>query len=226
MQYCQTTQVSSILALAGNINIYDIRKGTSPCHHAPVHAAHVLSHGMHAHGTSFCMRAHSTSFYMCAHGMSLQSASATCAMTFRGWRSTSTCQRLARRWASATESALVMLRCAIGCMHSARACSRWEECNMEVYEDMQGDWMKNYRSVYCFLLSSNAHTPRHTRLSSMGLHVPTHSYVIPPMLEAGIQALVYAGDQDFICNYIGNEYVCPCVSYQAHTPVAGAGWPT
>lgn len=25
------------------------------------------------------------------------------------------------------------------------------------------------------------------------------------MLEAGIKGLVYAGDQDFICNYIGNK---------------------
>ncbi len=27
LEYCQSTQVASILALAGNINIYDIRKG-------------------------------------------------------------------------------------------------------------------------------------------------------------------------------------------------------
>ena len=29
--------------------------------------------------------------------------------------------------------------------------------------------------------------------------------IIPPMLEAGIRALVYAGDLDFICNWVGNQ---------------------
>merc|ERR1711870_205985 len=29
--------------------------------------------------------------------------------------------------------------------------------------------------------------------------------LIPPMLAAGIEVLVYAGDQDFICNWLGNQ---------------------
>lgn len=63
---------------------------------------------------------------------------------------------------------------------------------MQVYEDMQGDWLKNFRFV-----CDNCYTC---------VLIPPHSYVIPPMLEAGVQALVYTGDQDFICNYVGNKY--------------------
>ncbi|CAK0811744.1 unnamed protein product [Prorocentrum cordatum] len=52
----------------------------------------------------------------------------------------------------------------------------WESCNMMV--DVQfvqaGDWMVNYQGL------------------------------IPDLLADGIKVLIYAGDQDFICNWLGN----------------------
>mmetsp|Transcript_4680 Transcript_4680/g.12062 ORF Transcript_4680/g.12062 Transcript_4680/m.12062 type:complete len:501 (+) Transcript_4680:335-1837(+) len=50
----------------------------------------------------------------------------------------------------------------------------WEECDMSVHSDMMGDWMKDYATL------------------------------LPPMLESGVRGLIYAGDQDFICNWMGN----------------------
>lgn len=51
---------------------------------------------------------------------------------------------------------------------------RWEECDPNVHEDMMGDWMKDFEGI------------------------------IPEMINSGIRSLIYAGDQDFICNWMGN----------------------
>merc|ERR1711953_899868 len=52
---------------------------------------------------------------------------------------------------------------------------KFESCNLIVNKAFTLDFMKNYHML------------------------------IPPMLAAGIDVLIYAGDQDFICNWFGNE---------------------
>lgn len=52
---------------------------------------------------------------------------------------------------------------------------KWESCNMAVNAAMQGDYMKNYHTL------------------------------LPPMLADGIKVLIYAGDVDYICNWLGNK---------------------
>ncbi|KAG0747056.1 hypothetical protein G6F57_007705 [Rhizopus arrhizus] len=54
---------------------------------------------------------------------------------------------------------------------------KYESCNMQInYKfQMSGDWMRPY------------------------------VYEIPPLLEDGVRILIYAGDADFICNWMGNK---------------------
>jgi len=52
---------------------------------------------------------------------------------------------------------------------------KWEECNNLVNKMFESDWMVDYQTK------------------------------LPPMLENGIRGLIYAGDQDFICNWLGNQ---------------------
>lgn len=51
----------------------------------------------------------------------------------------------------------------------------WESCSGKVHTDFMHDWMLQYESI------------------------------IPPMLEDGVRGMIYAGDQDFICNWLGND---------------------
>jgi len=51
----------------------------------------------------------------------------------------------------------------------------WKSCNFVVNVAFQSDWMKNYQNS------------------------------IPELLDAGIQVLIYAGDVDYICNWLGNK---------------------
>lgn len=51
----------------------------------------------------------------------------------------------------------------------------WEACNFGINMKFHVDWMKDF------------------------------SHYVKDLLEAGFPALIYAGDVDFICNYLGNE---------------------
>jgi cathepsin A (carboxypeptidase C) len=53
----------------------------------------------------------------------------------------------------------------------------YESCNMQINFrfQMAGDWMRPYHQV------------------------------LPPLLEDGLRILIYAGDADFICNWMGNK---------------------
>ena len=50
----------------------------------------------------------------------------------------------------------------------------WASCSGKVHTDFMHDWMLQYESI------------------------------IPPMLEDGIRGMIYAGAEDFICNWLGN----------------------
>ena len=54
---------------------------------------------------------------------------------------------------------------------------RWEDCNrgIALMFELSGDWMQSYQTM------------------------------IPDQLADGIRVLIYAGDQDFICNHLGNH---------------------
>jgi cathepsin A (carboxypeptidase C) len=61
---------------------------------------------------------------------------------------------------------------------------KFESCNMIVNKGFTLDFMKNYHML------------------------------IPPMLAGGIDVLIYAGDQDFICNWLGNEKWVQALEWQ------------
>lgn len=52
---------------------------------------------------------------------------------------------------------------------------QWQPCNYQVNGMFQNDWFM------------------------------TFNYTVPPLLESGVRVLIYAGDEDFICNWIGNK---------------------
>lgn len=60
-------------------------------------------------------------------------------------------------------------------LHVSEESHKWETCNMVINLKFHTDWMKDF------------------------------SPMVADMLNDGIPALIYAGDVDFICNYLGNQ---------------------
>merc|ERR1711908_97127 len=58
---------------------------------------------------------------------------------------------------------------------SIGATKKWSSCNLVVNKMFQNDFMKNYHEK------------------------------IPAMLKSGIRVMIYAGDVDYICNWLGNK---------------------
>ncbi|KAJ2851022.1 hypothetical protein IWW36_001449 [Coemansia brasiliensis] len=70
---------------------------------------------------------------------------------------------------------------------------KFESCSQKVYSGfwLSGDWMKPYVRE------------------------------IPPLLEAGIRVLIYAGDADFICNWYGNKAWSEALEWSGKESFAG-----
>merc|ERR1719410_2268363 len=60
-------------------------------------------------------------------------------------------------------------------LHVSSHVKLWQACNMGINMKFMVDWMEDYSSY------------------------------VADLLNAGIPALIYAGDVDFICNYLGNQ---------------------
>jgi cathepsin A (carboxypeptidase C) len=71
---------------------------------------------------------------------------------------------------------------------SDKAPKKWVECNNKVNAGFSGDWMRDYAQDY-----------------------------IAPMIEGGIRVLIYAGDVDFICNWMGNKAWTRALDWSGHS---------
>jgi cathepsin A (carboxypeptidase C) len=60
-------------------------------------------------------------------------------------------------------------------LHVSSEVKKWESCNNAVNVMFASDWMRNFQQT------------------------------LIPMLESGVRVLIYAGDVDFICNWMGNK---------------------
>jgi len=72
------------------------------------------------------------------------------------------------------------------------ASTAWASCNMKVNQQFASDWMKS------------------------------QEYTIPPLLAAGVRTLIYAGDADFICNWMGNKAWTVALPWPGHDDFAAA----
>mmetsp|Transcript_17843 Transcript_17843/g.21674 ORF Transcript_17843/g.21674 Transcript_17843/m.21674 type:complete len:550 (-) Transcript_17843:123-1772(-) len=62
----------------------------------------------------------------------------------------------------------------------------WQNCDPGVHADLMGDWMKEYENQ------------------------------IPDLLHAGIPVLIYAGDVDYVCNWLGNQAWVRKLKWKGH----------
>ena len=77
---------------------------------------------------------------------------------------------------------------------------RWADCSKSVTIrfELSGDYIKNYQQL------------------------------LPELLGAGVRILIYAGDQDYICNWLGNQawtLALPWPGQGAFRAAAVADWP-
>ena len=77
-------------------------------------------------------------------------------------------------------------------LHVTAASAKWSSCNMKVNQMFANDWMA------------------------------TQEYTVPPLLAAGIDVLIYAGDADFICNWMGNKAWTVALPWDGHDAFAAA----
>lgn len=72
------------------------------------------------------------------------------------------------------------------------ATKKWSSCNLVVNKMFQNDFMKNY----------------HMKL--------------PDLLKSGIRVMIYAGDVDYICNWLGNKHWTLALEWEHKTEFAAA----
>jgi len=70
---------------------------------------------------------------------------------------------------------------------------KWSSCNMMVNARFHTDWMQHFQTVF------------------------------PSMLEAGIRVLIYAGEMDYICNYMGNKAWTLALPWKGEEEFTAAG---
>jgi len=78
----------------------------------------------------------------------------------------------------------------------------WNSCNFGINMKFHTDWSKF--SAWTVSVDTYCNQPLSPR-ASLHLSVKDFSGYIADLLNDGIPALIYAGDVDFICNYLGNR---------------------
>lgn len=75
-------------------------------------------------------------------------------------------------------------------LHVSDKAAKWQSCNTAVDVMFMSDWMQNYQQT------------------------------LIPMLEDGVRVMIYAGDVDFICNWMGNKAWTLALPWSGHESFA------